>query len=114
MRLHVGTARWMDGLIVGTSGDFGPAFMVAVDPETGSELWRERSFARAQMVDANGTLIIVDEDGAIALASVSREGLRVHARAELLTANAWTPPTVVGSTVYVRDRKDIMALDLRP
>jgi outer membrane protein assembly factor BamB len=114
MRLHFGTALWMDGLIVGTSGDFGPAFMVAVDPETGAELWRERSFARAQMVDVNGMLVIVDEDGAIALASVSRQGLRVHARAELLTANAWTPPTVVGSTVYVRDRKDIMALDLRP
>jgi hypothetical protein len=32
----------------------------------------------------------------------------------LLTANAWTPPTVVGGTVFVRDRKDIMALDLRP
>ena len=114
MRLHFGSALWMDGLIVGTSGDFGPAFMVALDAETGSELWRERSFARAQMVNANGTLVIVDEDGAVALASVSREGLRVHARADLLTANAWTPPTVVGSTVFVRDRKHILALDLRP
>jgi hypothetical protein len=28
-----------------------------------------------------------------------REGLRVPARARLLTANAWTPPTVVNSTV---------------
>ena len=60
MRLHFGTALWMDRLIVGTSGDFGPAFMVALDAETGAELWRERSFARAQMVDANGTLVIVD------------------------------------------------------
>jgi len=114
MRLHFGNALWIDGLIVGTSGDFGPAFMVGLDAETGAELWRERSFARAQMVDANGTLVIVDEDGAVALASVSRDGLRVHARSELLTANAWTPPTVVGGTVFVRDRKHIMALDLRP
>ena len=114
MRLHFGTGALDGGLIVGTSGDFGPAFMVGLDAETGTELWRDRSFARAQMVDANGTLVIVDEDGAIALASVSRDGLRVHARDELLTANAWTPPTVVGSTFYVRDRKDILALDLRP
>jgi len=62
--------------------------MVGLDAETGAELWRERSFARAQMVNANGTLVIVDEDGALALASVSREGLRLHARKELLTANA--------------------------
>jgi outer membrane protein assembly factor BamB len=114
MRLHFGTGLWMGSLILGTSGDFGPAFMVALDAETGMELWRDRSFARAQMVDAGGTLIIVDENGEIALASPSRDGLHVHARKELLTANSWTPPTVVGSTLYVRDRKDILALDLRP
>jgi outer membrane protein assembly factor BamB len=114
MRLHFGTGLWMGNLIVGTSGDFGPAFMVALDPETGMELWRDRSFARAQMVDVHGTLVIVDENGEIALATPSRDGLHVHARKELLTANSWTPPTVVGSTLYVRDRKDILALDLRP
>jgi outer membrane protein assembly factor BamB len=114
MRLHFGTGLWMGDVIAGTSGDFGPAFMVGLDAETGIELWRDRSFARAQMVDANGTLVIVDESGEVALASLSRDGLRVHARKELLTSNAWTPPTVVGSTVYVRDRKDILALDLRP
>ena len=114
MRLHFGTGLWMGNLIVGTSGDFGPAFMVALDAETGIELWRDRTFARAQMVDAGGTLIIVDESGEFALASVSHNGLHVHARKPLLTANSWTPPTVVGSTVYVRDRKDILALDLHP
>ena len=60
----------------------------------------------------NGTLVIVDESGEIAVASVSREGLRVHARKQILTSNAWTPPTLVGSTLYVRDRKEILALDL--
>jgi hypothetical protein len=29
-----------------------------------------------------------------------------------LTENAWTPPTLVGTTLYVRDRRNIMALDL--
>ena len=114
MRLHFGTGLWTEGVIVGTSGDFGPAFMVALDAKTGTELWRDRTFARAQIVDADGTLIIVDESGEIALASASRDGLRVHARKQLLTANSWTPPTVVDSVLYVRDRKDILALDLHP
>jgi hypothetical protein len=56
--------------------------------------------------------VIVDEAGDIALASISDGRLRVHARKQMLTQNAWTPPTLVGSTVYVRDRKDILALDL--
>ena len=64
------------------------------------------------MVDANGTLVIIDENGEIAVASVSNEELRVHARKGILTPNAWTPPTLVGSSLYVRDRKDILALDL--
>jgi outer membrane protein assembly factor BamB len=112
MRLHFGTALRMGGLIVGSSGDFGPAFMVALDVNTGAEVWRERSFARAQMVDAKGTLVILDEDGEIAIASISDKGLRVHARKAILTDNAWTPPTLAGSTLYARDRKDILALDL--
>ncbi len=112
MRLHFGSALVMGKVIVGSSGDFGPAFLVALNAETGEELWRDRSFARAQLVDANGTLVIVDEDGEIAVASVSDTGLRVHARKEILTSNAWTPPTIVGGTVYVRDRKHVLALDL--
>ena len=112
MHLHFGAALRLGSLIVGTSGDFGPAFMVAVDADTGAELWRDRTFARAQMVDGNGTLVIVDEHGEIAVASASRERLQVHARKEILAPNAWTPPTLVGSTLYVRDRKNILAFDL--
>jgi outer membrane protein assembly factor BamB len=112
MRVHFGCAIRVGNLVIGSSGDFGPAFMVAVNADTGEEVWRDRTFARAQMVNANGTLVIIDEDGELAVASVSNEGLRVHARKEILTSNAWTPPTLVGSLLYVRDRKDILALDL--
>jgi len=39
-------------------------------------------------------------------------GLQVHAKAPILTERAWTAPTLVGTTLYVRDRHQIMALDL--
>jgi outer membrane protein assembly factor BamB len=112
MRLHFGCAIRIGNLVIGSSGDFGPAFIVALDVDTGAEVWRDRTFARAQMVNANGTLVIIDENGELALASVSDAGLRVHARRQILTSNAWTPPSVVGSTLYVRDRKEILALEL--
>jgi outer membrane protein assembly factor BamB len=112
LRVHFGAAIRVGNLVVGSSGDFGPAFLVALNAETGEEVWRERTFARAQMVNAGGTLVIVDEDGEIALASASEAGLRVHARKEMLASNAWTPPTVVGGRLYVRDRKDVLALQL--
>jgi outer membrane protein assembly factor BamB len=112
MRLHFGTALRVGDLIVGSSGDFGPAFMAAVRVDTGAEVWRDRTFARAQIVESHGTLVIVDEDGDLAVASIAEGRLRVHARKAMLTQNAWTPPTLVGSTVYLRDRKEMLAVDL--
>ena len=112
MRVHFTNALRVGGMVLGSSGDFGPAFLIALDASTGEELWRDRSFARAHLVYADDKVILVDEDGELALASVTNDGLDVHARHALLTENAWTPPTLVGRTLYVRDRKDILALDL--
>ncbi len=112
LRLHFGNVMRVGNLILGTSGDFGPAFFIAVDVETGEEVWRERSFGRSQMVHADSKLVIVDEGGDLAIASAGPNGLTVHARAELLTENAWTPPTLVGTRLYVRDRKNIAAVEL--
>lgn len=112
MRVHFGTALRLDGLVIASTGDFGPAFVAALDAETGEEAWRERTFARAQMLNAGGLLVILDEDGELAVASVTLDGMQVHARATVLTSNAWTAPTLVGSTLYARDRQRIVALDL--
>ena len=112
MRVHFGNALRIGDLVIGTTGDFGPAFFAALDIRTGEELWRERSFGRSHMLYADGKLVIVDEDGDIAVATVTARGLEVHARAHVLTENAWTPPTLVGTTLYVRDRRSILALDL--
>ena len=112
MRVHFSNALRIGELVIGSSGDFGPAFLIAMDVATGEEVWRERRFARAHMVYADGKLVIIDEDGDLAIASVGDQGLEVHAQAPILTENAWTPPTLVGTTLYVRDRRNILAFDL--
>jgi hypothetical protein len=55
---------------------------------------------------------MVDEDGGLALAKPSANGLTIISRIELMESNAWTGPTLAGKTLYLRDRKKIMALDL--
>jgi outer membrane protein assembly factor BamB len=95
-----------------SSGDFGPAFLTALNIKTGAIAWQDRGFARAQLLYADGKLIILDEDGTLALATVSAQGLKVLARASILQNIAWTPPTLIGKTLYVRDRKTIAAFDL--
>jgi hypothetical protein len=48
----------------------------------------------------------------LALATPTATGLDVHSRVQLLDKVAWTPPSLAGTTLYVRDRKTLMALDL--
>ena len=50
--------------------------------------------------------------GLLALATATTEGLTVHAQCQLTERWSFTAPTLVGTTLYVRDEKHIMALDL--
>src|SRR5574341_553254 len=113
MRVHHGTMIRLGDLIFGSSGDFGPAPMTAVDVKTGNIVWQDRSFPKANLVYAGGKMILLDEDGQLALVSMSPQGMKVLAKAAVLEHTAWTPPTLAGTTLYLRDRKMIVALDLK-
>jgi outer membrane protein assembly factor BamB len=113
MRVHIGTVIRLADYAYASSGDFGPAFISAIDLKTGNIAWQDRSFARAQLLYADGKLIVLDEDGVLGLATVSPQGLKVLAKASVLKNLAWTPPTLAGTTLYVRDRQTLSAFDLR-
>jgi outer membrane protein assembly factor BamB len=112
MRVHIGTVIRLGDYAYGSSGDFGPAFITAVDMKTGRIAWQDRSFSRAQLLYADGKVIVLDEDGRLGLATVSPEGIKVLARASILDHLSWTPPTLSGTKLFVRDRKTIAAFDL--
>jgi hypothetical protein len=61
---------------------------------------------------ADEKFIILDEDGVLSLANLNRQRLKLLSSAELLSSKAWTPPSLVGTKLFVRDRKNLMALDL--
>jgi hypothetical protein len=42
----------------------------------------------------------------------SPQGFKIAAKAQLLTELAWTPPVLVGTRLYLRDRRSMMAVDL--
>jgi outer membrane protein assembly factor BamB len=112
VRVHIGTIIRIGDYAYCASGDFGPSFFSAVNVKTGEVAWRERSFARASSLYADGKLILLDEDGSLILATVSPQNLKVIAKTQLLQHRAWTVPTLSGTRLYVRDRKTIMAVDL--
>jgi hypothetical protein len=75
-------------------------------------VWQKRLFAKAQLLLADGKLIVLDEDGTLALTTVTPERLDLLSMTGLLKKTAWTPPTLVGTRLYVRDRTSLVALDL--
>ena len=99
--------------VYGTTGDFGPAFLTALNVKTGQAAWQHRGFGRASLVHADGKTIIMDEDGDLALAKLAPEGVTILSEAKkVFDTTSWTVPTLVGKTLYARDREKIVALDL--
>ena len=87
--------------------------MTAIDIKTGKVAWQDRTFGKANMVLVGEKVILLDEGGDLALVTLSPQGMQVRWRVPLLQSNAWTVPTLVGTKLYVRDRRTMMAMDLR-
>lgn len=113
IRFHFTNAIRIGDVIYGSSGDVGPAFFTALDARSGAVIWQDRRLPRGSFVYADGRFILVGEDGMPVLATPSPQSLTINAQAQVLESNAWTPPTLVGTMLYLRDRKSIMAIDLR-
>jgi outer membrane protein assembly factor BamB len=112
LQLHIGTAILRDGYVYISSGHDPPNLVTAIELKTGDVKWRERGFAKAQLLYADGKIILADQDGTLALCRVSPEKFEVLSKASVLESIAWTPPTLVGTHLYLRDRKTIEAFDL--
>jgi outer membrane protein assembly factor BamB len=112
VRIHFTNAIRVGHHVYASSGDFGPAPLTALDARTGEIAWRDRTFAKANLLYADGKLIVLDEDGALALARVSPKGLEVLAKANLSETRHWTAPTLDGTRLYIRNEREMLALEL--
>ena len=93
-------------------GDFGPAFLTALDVRTGEIAWQERGFGRSSLILADGKAILIDEDGDLALLRLSPQGVTVLAQTRVFNTPSWTAPSLVGRTLYARDRERMVAMEL--
>lgn len=109
IRIHHTNAVRIGDVVYGASGDMGPTPLTAANIKTGQLLWRDRGFPRASLIAAGDRLLILDEEGNLALATPGEKGLEVLGKISALTSNAWTAPSLVGKLVYLRDRKTITA-----
>lgn len=112
MRIHHANGLRIGDYVYGSSGDFGPSFLVAMNVRTGEVAWQERGLAKATAVLADGKLVLLDEDGTLALATVTPQKLEIHSKASVFQGRSWTAPTLAGTRLYLRDRVAIKAFDI--
>jgi outer membrane protein assembly factor BamB len=113
LRLHHGNAMAIgDALYFSSGGKGSQAILSAVDVRSGRIHWQERSIEKATFVWADQKLITLDQAGTLMIAHPSPQGFKIAAQARLLTELSWTPPVVVGTRLYLRDRRTLMSVDL--
>jgi len=111
LSVHHGNVLRLGDYLYGSSGR-GPAVLTAVELKTGKTVWQSREFPKVFLLHVGGNVVVLDEDGNLALASFSPSGVKTISRVSLLSNNAWTPPTLAGTRLYVRDRREMVAVEL--
>jgi outer membrane protein assembly factor BamB len=102
--------------LYGTDGrqDGPPARLRCIDPKTGKIQWTKEDFGVANLIGADGKLVIVTDDGELVLAAASPAGYRELGRATLSQKSATRAlPALSSGLVYVRDATILKCIDLR-
>ena len=109
MRNHFSTSVLYEGHLYG----FDETRLICMQLSTGKVLWQARGFRKGSLVVADGNLIILGENGKLALAEATPAAYREKASFRISRNRCWTVPTLAGGKLYVRDQKQIMCFDLR-
>lgn len=109
------TCVYHDGYLYGIHGrsDIPPANLVCFDPKTGKVQWAKENFGMANLILADGKLIIIREDGSLVLVTAVPKGYHELARANVLSSTTRALPALANALLYVRDGGQLKCVDLR-
>ncbi len=98
----------IDGIVVGTTGGSSSPLVTGIDVTNGKILWRERGFRTSNYLAIGERIILLDENGMLAIAKPTQNSFNVIQKQKVLNApKAWTVPTMVGNKLFIRDQKEI-------
>ncbi|UCE60521.1 MAG: PQQ-binding-like beta-propeller repeat protein [Phycisphaerales bacterium] len=112
--VHVSTPVLYEDVFVISKGGEQGSLLVGADPETGKRIWTHRGLAEAKMIHAGDKTIMLDERGRLVMAEATIQGLTILSQWQLpeWSGEIHCVPTLVDKTLYVRDRTQLIALDL--
>ena len=87
-------------------------FAVALDIQTGKQLWRERGQSNGNVLFVGKDIALLRGDGRLSLCQMTPEKLKVDGSIAALKGRCWTPPTLISDILYLRDDSEIVAVSL--
>lgn len=110
MKNHFGTSVLVGDYIYG----FDNVILKCIEARTGKEQWKHRGYGKGALIYADGHLVLLSDNGRLALAQATPDGFMEKAGVQVLDGRSWTMPTLANGRVFVRDMRKIVCLDLSP
>ena len=108
MKNHFSSSVRVEGHIYG----FDNATLKCIAVDDGEPCWRQRGFGKGSLIGADGQLIILGDEGTLALVEPTPEEYREKGRVKALSEGGWAPPVLAGEWLYLRDAHEIVCLNL--
>jgi outer membrane protein assembly factor BamB len=89
------------------------AILACVDAATGDLKWKGGRYGYGQLMLASGHLIVLTEDGDLALVRATPDRHQEIARFPVLDGKTWNHPAIAGGYLLVRNVSEMAAFDLR-
>lgn len=98
-----------DGVLYGLDD----GVLSAQSAETGEVLWSADRFGNGQVLLADDLVVVMGDEGQVALVRASPNGHTELARMQALEGQTWNVPTLVDGRLLVRNARQMAAFDLR-
>ncbi len=109
MRNQFSSSIYHEGHIYG----FDNGTLKCLDAATGEEKWAAREgFGHGSLTLAEGHLYVLGDKGKLALVEATPAGYREKGSVDVLDGKCWTVPTLAGGRLYLRNEKQLVALDV--
>jgi outer membrane protein assembly factor BamB len=92
---------------------FDEAILACLDAATGELKWKGGRYGYGQLLLAGGHLIVLTEEGELALVTATPDRHEELARFPVLSGKTWNVPAIGGGFLLVRNLAEMAAFDLR-
>jgi outer membrane protein assembly factor BamB len=97
-----------DGCVYGLD----ETILTCLDAATGERKWKEGRYGYGQLLLAGKQLVVLGEDGILALVEVTPAEFRERARFQAILGKTWNPPAMADGKVFVRNAAEMACYEL--